>query len=138
MSATHPFQKEPAADHAAPSAAPASLLPEGFRSSSPEDRVPLLLAYALEVAAGEPPRAEDAPSRRAEAEATLSEWAFRHLHNHLAEIRAEAAREALKRQPAPPGFLAMVGAGLCAILIAAFLAWGMSRLGLLSLPQLPG
>jgi len=143
MSPLHPLRKEAdanAAHEAAPTPAPADALPEGFRPAGPEDRLPALLAYGLAAASGTPPRSEDAPARRAEATRALEEWAYRHLHNQAEVLRREGAREALAGLRQPPGFATLVLAGLVSLLLAALIAWGALRLGLVhSLsPQLPG
>ncbi|HWL83628.1 MAG TPA: hypothetical protein VNR89_21960 [Roseomonas sp.] len=114
-------------------------LPEGFRPTSPEDRLPALLAYGLAAAAGTP-RPDEAPARRAEAGRALEEWAYRHLHNQAETLRREGAREALAGLRQPPGFGKLVLAGLVSLLLAALIGWGALRLGLLPYlhPQLPG
>ncbi|MXP61945.1 hypothetical protein E0493_01095 [Roseomonas sp. M0104] len=128
-----------AASDAAPPPASADTLPEGFRPAGAEDRLPVLLAYGLAAAAGSP-RPEEAPARRAEAERALEEWAFRHLHNQAEVLRREGAREAIAGLRQPPGFGKLVLAGLVSLLLAALIAWGALRLGLLPYLhlQLPG
>lgn len=114
----------------------ASGLPEGFRPTAAEDRLPALLGYALAVDSGTAPTAEAAPARRAEAERLMQDWAFRHLHNHVERLRAEAAREALAGQLPPPGFLTLVAAVLVGLVLFAALAWVAMAFGL-HLPALP-
>ncbi|MDJ0387148.1 hypothetical protein QMO56_03390 [Roseomonas sp. E05] len=142
MPTLQPLQQEDearAASDAAPTPLPADTLPEGFRPASPEERLPVLLAYGLAAADGTP-RPEEAPARRAEAERALEEWAFRHLHNQAEILRREGAREALAGLRQPPGFGKLVLAGLVSLLLAALIGWGALRLGLLPYlhPQLPG
>jgi hypothetical protein len=104
-------------------AVPAAALPEGWRPGPAEDRLPALLGFALAAEAGGPLRAEEAPARRAEAERLMTEWAFRHLHNRLDEIRREAVAEAQARQPRPPGFATLLLANLLALAIAGGAWW---------------
>lgn len=138
MSAPQRLRPEPAdqANAADPVEAPASGLPESFRPADAEDRVPALLGYALAVEAGTPLTAEAAAARRAEAGRLMQDWAYRHLHNHLERIRADAAREALAGQRPPPGFLTLVGAVLAGLALFAALAWVALAFGLpLPLPR---
>lgn len=138
MSAPQRIRPESAAqaDSADQTESPASGLPEGFRPAAGEDRLPALLSYALAVESGTAPTAEAAPARRAEAERLMQDWAYRHLHNHLERLRAEAAREALAGQRPPPGFLTLVAAVLAGLLLFAALAWVALAFGL-HLPALP-
>lgn len=106
------------------------LLPAGFRPLAGEDRLPPLLGYALAVEAGKPLRPEDAPARRSEAERLLSEWAFRHLHNRLEDIRAEAAAEARAQLPRPPGLAKLVLANLLALILLGAALWALAVAGL--------
>lgn len=132
MSAPQRLRPEPTApaDSAEPTAIPASGLPEGFRPAPGEDRLPALLGYALAVEADGTATADAAPARRAEAERLMQDWAFRHLHNHLERIRAEAAREALAGQPAPAGFLTVLAAVLAGLALFGALAWVAQAFGL--------
>ncbi|PHK96674.1 hypothetical protein CR162_01805 [Pseudoroseomonas rhizosphaerae] len=135
MSAPQRLRPEPAAqaDSATPTAISASGLPEGFRPTGAEDRLPSLLSYALAVDAGTDPTPEAAPARRAEAERLLHDWAYRRLHNQLERIRAEAAREALAGQRQPAGFMTVLAAVLAGLALFALLAWLAQAFGL-SLP----
>ena len=133
---TVPLPIRPDSPGPASSAPPAIALPEGWTPASPEDRLPALLAYALTVEAGVPPRPAEAAPRKAEAARLLHDWAFRHLHNQVQDIRTDAEREALSRLRQPPGFLTLVAAGLVSTLITAGLAWGAVLAGLLTLPGL--
>lgn len=133
MSAPQRLRPEPAAqaNPAATTDPAASALPEGFRAGPGEDRLPGLVGYALAIEAGLPAGAEDPPARRAEADRLLQDWAFRHLHNHLERIRADAAREALAGQRRPAGFLTMLGAVLAGLILSAGLVWLALHLGVL-------
>jgi hypothetical protein len=120
----------PVATSSGSPAVPAAALPEAWRPAPAEDRLPALLGFALAAEAGGPLRPEEAPARRAEAERLLTEWAFRHLHNRLDEIRREAVAEAQARQPRPPGFATLLLANLVALVIAGGAWWLALRSGL--------
>jgi hypothetical protein len=94
----------------------------------PEDKLIAQLAFAMAAEAGTPPRDADAiRSLRDRARAALSDFAFRYLHNRVAEIRAEAVAEASAASRRGPSFLRLVLAnlvalGLCGAAFAALTA----------------
>lgn len=131
--ASHPSASEALPPNASAPLVPAATeaaanpaLPEAWRPDPAGDRLPALLGFALAVekaAVTTPLRVEDIPARRAEADRLLTEWAFRHLHNRLDEIRRDAVAEALARQPRPPGFATLLLANLLALALVGGALW---------------
>jgi hypothetical protein len=74
------------------------------------DGLEALVASALAREAGE--AAGEAHLRQARAR--LSDYAFRHLHNHVEALRREAVAEHQARHPRAPGFWGVFAATLLA------------------------
>jgi len=117
----------------------ASLSPAAFLSGRDEDRVVDLLAFALAAEAGDPPGPATVTRRREEAIRTMTDHAFRLLHNRVEEIRRDALAERLAALRPPPGLLTLVLANLVALgVVGALLAW-LGGFGLEDLARLrPG
>lgn len=98
-----------------------------FRAGrSTEDRIVDLLAFAIAAEGGQPATPETIERLRQQAEATLSDHAFRYLHNSIEQIRREAAAEQLAKLPRPPGFGTLLLANLAALAIAGLVAGWLS------------
>ena len=108
---------------AQPAARPvrAGIGPAAFRTGEgPEERLIGQVAFALAAEAGAAPQnAEALQALRDQATASLSDFAFRYLHNRAEEIRREAVAEAAARMGRPSRFPMLVLANLTALAIAA-------------------
>jgi len=93
---------------------------------TPEDRLVDLLAFALaaeKAQAATPPVIE---RLRQEATATLTDHAFRYLHNSVDQIRRDAITEHLGALRKPPGFGTLLLANLVALAIAGLGAYWLA------------
>jgi len=122
MSGSSTLRMEPVA------AEPPALDPAAFRAGrDPEDAAAALIdrvAFALAVERRTPPSTEALTQLRNEATVAATSFAFRHLHNTMAEIRQQAVAEHLAGLRKPPTFGAMVLAALLGSLpVAAAALW---------------
>lgn len=81
-------------------------------SGAPPERVEALVAQAIAAEAGE----EMDHAHEAEASRLLTDYAFRLLHNQLAEVRRDAVAEHMAGLRRPPGFWTIFLASLLAAL----------------------
>jgi hypothetical protein len=94
-----------------------------FRAGRPpEDRLVDLLAFAMAAESGQPATPETIEQLRQDATTSLSDHAFRYLHNTVEQIRHEAVAEQLGKAPRPPGFGTLLLANLLALAIAGLVA----------------
>ena len=107
---------------AAPPAGPALA---AFRSGRSEaHRTADLLAFAIAAERGSAATPDVVERARQEADAALSDYSVRYLHNNIEQIRQEAVAEHLGRLRPPPGFPRLVAANLVALVVAgASAAW---------------
>jgi hypothetical protein len=82
-----------------------------------------LMAFALAAEKRQAPTDETIDRLRQEAATTLSEYAFRYMHNAVEQIRREAMAEQLGRLGRPPGFGTLLLANLLALAIAGLAAY---------------
>ncbi|MCK8783364.1 hypothetical protein M0638_03070 [Roseomonas sp. NAR14] len=126
MATVQPLRSEPEANAAVPpEPAPIPSLADFLSDREREEmRLADRLAFAMAVEAGQPATPELIERLRRQASADLHSHAFRLLHNQVAEIRQNAVLEHLGRMPRPPGFVKLVLATLCGLLLAALpVAW---------------
>lgn len=122
MSGSSTLRMEPVA------AEPPSIDPAAFRAGrDPDDAAAVLIdrvAFALAVERRTAPSTEGLSQLRNEATVALTSFAFRHLHNTMAEIRQQAVTEHLAGLRKPPGFGAMLLASLLgSAIVAASALW---------------
>lgn len=91
-----------------------------FRAGRGQDtRLADLLAFGIAAERGDAVTPETVERARREAEAALSDFSFRYLHNTVEQVRRDAVAEHLGRLRQPPGFLRLVLANLVALAVAA-------------------
>jgi len=109
-----------------PAANTSNSLADRLAGRPAEERVVELLAFALAAEAGAAPAPEPAVAAMAQhrqaAMTTLSEHAFRYLHNTIEQIRRDAVAEHLGGLRRPPGFGRLVLANLVALAIGGLAA----------------
>ena len=90
-----------------------------FRAGRGQDtRLADLLAFGIAAERGDAVTPEAVERAQREAEAALSDFAFRYLHNTVEQVRRDAVAEHLGRLRQPPGFLRLVLANLVALAVA--------------------
>lgn len=106
-----------------PVAAEPPIDPAAFRAGrDPDDAAAVLIdriAFALAVERRTAPSTEALAQLRNEATVAATSFAFRHLHNNMAEIRQQAVTEHLAGLPKPLGFGAMLFASLLGSAVVA-------------------